>query len=97
MVQLFYGCYTQNVHEREAIVEGHAHEEARKGEQAESCRNGRDDAGQGADQIAQDQGRNAAETVGDEPEDDAAHDTSTEENSLGQRRVAGLVAHPVVL
>jgi hypothetical protein len=88
---------TENVHESEAIVEGHAHEESREGEQSETVRVGGDDSGHGTDQVAHDQRRNAAQPVGQETQKNSTEDASAEEECLGQWRLAGLVAYPVVL
>ena len=88
---------TENVHESKAIVEGHAHEESREGEQSETVRVGGDDTGHGADQVAHDQRRNAAQPVGQETQQNSAEDASAEEERLGQWRFAGLVANPIVL
>ena len=88
---------TQDVNERETVVECYAHEETGEGEEAERGRHGRDDAGDGADQIAQDQGRNPSVTVGYKTEDNATHDTAAEENRLCQWRITALVTNPIVL
>ena len=88
---------TENVHESETIVEGHAHEESREGEQRETVRVSGDDSGHGTDQVAHDQRRNATQPVGQETQQNSAEDASAEEERLGQWRFAGLVANPIVL
>ena len=56
---------TENIHEGETVIESHTEQKARKGKDDEIVGEGGDDAGQGADQVAEDQGRNTAVPVGD--------------------------------
>ena len=92
-----FSFLTENVHKDETIVKGHAHEESRKGKHFKALAEGGDDAGHGADQVAEDEGRDAAEPVGQVAQEDPSDDAAAKENGLGQRGLSRLVAHPVEL
>ena len=89
--------YTQNIHQRETVVESHAQQESGEGEHGETVGEGRDDSGQCADQVAQHQRRNAAVVVGDEAQQQSSDDAAAEEQRLRQRRLSRIFANPVIL
>ena len=88
---------TENVHQSETVIKGHAEEEAREGKHDEIVREGGDNAGQGADQVAEDQGGDAPVSVGDVTQQQTTGDAAAEEQRLGQWRFTTLIAHPIQL